>query len=181
MFSKPFHNMNILNFRITTSTDFALSIVSLDPAQDIGAKWKFDKQVYGATGNDGITAFKDVIVRAAGMPKDDGRKLLFATGLAEGDNVITGEARLTALAGRNLADPDLGWSLFKEEGQKTLRYLHDTYGVVWMEALRRILLNPDGNRRSFSLCRRDDGSWDWDYRWLDSGRNAQREALVLGE
>ena len=171
----------ILKFSITTVVNFALAIVSFDPARDIGEKWKFEDGINGPAESDGITAFKEVVAQAALLPKEEGYKLLFATGFTDGQTVITGDDRIKALAGKNLADPDLGWSLFNEEGQKTLRHLNDRYGVVWMEFLRRTLLRPDGSRRGFYLCRVGVGSWRWYYFWLVNDRNASGPALVLGQ
>ena len=173
--------MNTIEFSITIVINFLLKIIGLNPATDIGEGWSFEKEINGAEGNDGITAFKEAIQKAALLPKEEGRKLLFATGLAEGATSITGEDKIKALSKRALADPDLGWSLYKEEGQKTLRYLHDTYGVTWMEFLRRVLRSPGGSRVSLYLYRGDVGSWVWSYYWLDDDRNASIPALALGE
>ncbi len=173
--------MNILEFSITTVVKFAISILSFTPATDIGKDWKFSEEIFGRKGKDGLTAFKEVIIEAAKLPKEEGYNLLFKTGLPEGETVIIGEKKLEAFADENLADPDLLWSLYKEEGQKILRYLHDTYGITWMEALRRILLRSDGLRCSLYLCRLDVGSWLWDCTWLDDVRSARRVALVLGK
>ena len=42
-----------------------------------------------------------------------------------------------------------------------------------------ILRNSNGNRYFLYLYRNDDGSWDWNYNWLDNDRNAGNPALVL--
>ena len=170
----------ILHFSITTIVNFALTIVALDPARDIGEGWKFEDGINGPADNDGLTAFKEVVAAAALLPKEEGYKLLFAT-VTDGQTVITGDDRIKALAGKKLGDPDLGWSLFLEEGQKTLRHLNDRYGVVWMEFLRRTLLSPLGSRSGFCLDRKDDGSWRWHYHWLGYDRDAGAPALVLGQ
>jgi hypothetical protein len=173
--------MNTLTFIIPLT--FSLPILTLNPTTDIGSDWKFvPDELHGPAESDGITAFQELIVQASALPKEQGKALLFATGLADDQEVITGEDRLKVLAGRNHADPNLLWSLYKEDGQKTLRYLHDTYGVVWMEGLRRLLLNSHGSRSGFYLCRDgyDVGSWDWHYYWLDDDRDADDAALVLG-
>lgn len=41
------------------------------------------------------------------------------------------------------------------------------------------LRNPNGNRYSLYLYRKDDGSWDWNYNWLDNDRNASNPTLGL--
>lgn len=44
---------------------------------------------------------------------------------------------------------------------------------------RTILRNPNGNHNSLYLYRKDDGSWHWNYNWLDNNRNASNPALVI--
>ena len=39
--------------------------------------------------------------------------------------------------------------------------------------------SPNGNRYSLILFRKDDGSWDWNYNWLDNDRNASNPAVGL--
>ena len=165
----------------TIVVEFTIKVIGLNPKKDLGKGWSFVRKVNGAKENDGITAFKNTILKAAALPKDQGYELLFATGIAGGATDIKGEDRIKVLAKSNLADPDLLWSLYKEEGQKTLEYLYDTYGVIWMESLRRVLCNQFGSLFSLFLYRENDGSWDWSYRLLDFDRDAVFPALVLGK
>ncbi|MEI6042716.1 MAG: hypothetical protein WCQ00_04095 [bacterium] len=138
------------------------------------------------TDDDGVTPFADMMIRAASIKVKRKHNLLFATGLTE-EQVssnpriqITGEERLALLTAerRAFADPNLGWSLFLEEGQKTLRYLHDKYGLNWMDFLRRIIID-DGRRCAFSLFREGDGSWTWGICPLDCKRGTDSPALAF--
>lgn len=162
------------------NNDQTFCLINLNPATDLSEVWSFDNKVNGPETNDGITAFKEVLIKAAALPKDEGYKLLFATGIVKGATYITGEDRIKALAKSNLADPDLLWSLYKEEGQETLHYLHDTYGVKWMEALRRVLRDTDGRRCSLLLGRLGNGSWSHIADDLRAERSATLPALIIG-
>lgn len=42
--------------------------------------------------------------------------------------------------------------------------------IVIRMASCMFLRNSDGDRYFLDLCRSDDGSWDWDYGWLDGDR-----------
>jgi hypothetical protein len=174
--------MKIIKFEINIVSNFLFDLINFDPAANIGEDYSFKRGAHGQKGNDGITAFEEAVVKAAALPKEEGYRLLFATGIAKGATRITGEDRLRTLAKSNLADPDLLWGLYKEEGQKTLRYLNGTYKVKWMEALRRVLrIVPRGDHYSLYLYCRDNGSWGWDYRWLGYDRDASNPTLVLGK
>ena len=50
--------------------------------------------------------------------------------------------------------------------------------IKWMMSCT-ILRNPNGNRYALYLYRKDDGSWNWNYNWLDNNRNANNPALGL--
>ena len=43
--------------------------------------------------------------------------------------------------------------------------------MVEQAASHTFLRNPDDNRCFLYLYRNDDGSWDWNYNWLDNNRN----------
>jgi hypothetical protein len=99
-----------------------------------------------------------VITKAVFLPKDEGHKLLFPLTL-KGEANLTAKDKIKAFAQLRLADPDLLWSLYMEKGQKTLCYLHDTYGITWMESLRRLLVRPDGGQDSLCLYQVSRYSW----------------------
>ena len=41
-----------------------------------------------------------------------------------------------------------------------------------------ILRNPNGNRYVLYLYRNDDGSWNWNYNWLDNDFNDNNPAAL---
>lgn len=100
------------------------------------------------------------------------------TGLETGELCISGEIKLARLIVKAIqADARFAQTLLEEEGQKTLRFLHDTFGVTWLEFLGTVLRPPLGHRCALCLCRKDVGSWLWNYYWLDLDRNAHNPAL----
>lgn len=157
---------------------FGLKIVRFDPALVFDWGWKLESVVYGPRGNDGISAFQSTIEKASLVSKDEARNMLFASGLSDGNTVVKGEDKIKALSNVNHADPDLIYSLYIEEGQQTLRYLYETYGITWMESLRRIIF-ASFRRCSLYLFRKDDGSWSCGYHWLNYNRDLGKPALVL--
>ena len=50
--------------------------------------------------------------------------------------------------------------------------------MVW-KASRTLLRNSDGNRYFLYLNRNEDGSWDWNYNWLDNDRNRDNVSPLL--
>jgi hypothetical protein len=144
------------------------------------ATLKLAKKVNGLAGNDGIDDFQEAIVKAAALPKVEGRKLLFADGLGQGQVNITGWQKINNLSGRRLAAPDLVWSLCKEHGLETLNYLYYTYDVISMEALLRIFRGTGNHRYSLVIFRERSGSWQWELKCMNAGRYAIHPALVLG-
>jgi hypothetical protein len=77
------------------------------------------------------------------------------------DGYIQGEDLLKELDGKNPLNANVLWYLLdhqelipKEWNDKDVYF----FGTVF--------LSPDGYRCVLCLCRDDDGSWDWDDRWL---------------
>jgi hypothetical protein len=100
------------------------------------------------------------------------------TGLNEGEQCISGEVKLARLIAKAIqADARFAQTLLEEEGQKTLRFLHDALGITWLEFLGTVLRDPDGYRCALCLYRKGDGSWNWYYYWLDDDRRAGNPAL----
>ncbi len=166
-----------VKFEMIISKIFDFPIIEFDPEAVFGSGWKFAPEINGPAENDGVTGFQEAVLKASILPKDQGYRLLFATGLTAGNKVITGENRIKVIPNVNFADPDLPWSLYKEGDQRTLRYFHDTYGVNWMESLRRILLSPRGGQCALCIRRDIDGSWDHDYYWLSDDRDTDNPVL----
>lgn len=125
--------------------------------------------------------------------KDRARAFLFSGGLGR----MTVEKKRVALINerRLLVGPDFGWSLLKEGGfggQKTLRYLHDTFGVQFIDFLGRIIIDPQGNRCALTLFREGtihlkidgvwteiEGSWTWGICRLDCERGDDSPTLAF--
>ena len=103
----------------------------------------------------------------------DFSKVCFENGLKEDESSVTGEdklKRLKRLSGIRL-DAKYGQALYEEKGQATLRFLHDTFGLTWMEFAGTVLRNSGGDRFFLCLYRKDDGSWGWDFGWLGLDRH----------
>jgi hypothetical protein len=111
--------------------------------------------------------------RSLGLAELDFSKISFESGLKEDERYITGEEklkRLTALPEIRL-DAKIGQALYEEKGQATLRFLHDHFGVSWMEFAGTILRDSGGRRYFLYLYRFVGRSWDWSYSWLGYVRN----------
>jgi hypothetical protein len=174
-------HMKTLKFSIVTRKDFTLSLIHLIPAIVFDDGSKFEQAINGV--GDGVTGFVENLVEAHKLHqsghKQEAVNLLFLTGLGENQTLITGEERIQALKDCPLADPDLLFSLVKQEGQVILRWLYDTFGVTWMEALRRTFLGREGLRFTLCLYRRDGGHWVWSNGMLNGERGRDKTALVL--
>ncbi len=174
--------MKAIKFEVRRVVRFNIKIVRFYPERDFDPSLglKFEPKINGLAGNDGVANFERALRMIAGLQREEEKKLLFASGL-DGDTVYqTAEDRIKALANRELADPDLGWSLYKEKGQKTFRYLHDTYGVTWIEFLRRVMRGVDDRRYSLCFVHQNDGMWKADISWLGSNRSINHPALAFG-
>ncbi len=100
------------------------------------------------------------------------------TGLEGDEVVISGEVKRARVILKMIqADARFAQTLLEEEGQKTLRFLHDTLEITWLEFLGTVLRRPNGNRYTLCLYRRDDGSWYRYSDWLDNSRDADNPAL----
>ena len=111
--------------------------------------------------------------RSLALTEVDFSKVRFESGLKDGESVIDGEEklkRLKKMPGIRL-DAKCGQTLYEEQGQATLRFLHEHFNVTWFELSGTILRGPGGNRCFLYLDRRGGGSWRWGYRWLDRARN----------
>jgi len=127
-----------------------------DPVKFVGAGWSIVEED----------------TRSLALTELDFSKVRFESGLQEGERYITGEEklkRLTALPEIRL-DAKIGQALYEEKGQATLRFLHDHFGVSWIEFAGTVLRDSDGRRCFLCLYRRGDGSWDWFCFWLDRVR-----------
>src|SRR3989344_2574625 len=152
-----------------------------NPGLFIGSGVKIWK---GAADENGLKGEEQQDARSLALAKIDFAKAArFETCLIGKETVITGENRLLRLCEREKEfirpDAKIGQTLYEEPGQKTLRWLHKKYGVTWFELPGTELRHSDGYRCFLYLYRYDDGSWDWNGRWLGNVRLAGNPALVL--
>ncbi|TAK57792.1 hypothetical protein EPO17_01015 [Patescibacteria group bacterium] len=152
-----------------------------DPSTFIGQGWTIWK---GEASGNGLSGEEEQDKRSLIITELDASKLTkegnFLTGLEGNESVIVGEKKLARLIVKAIqADAKIAEALYKEEGQKTLRFLYDTLGVTWMEFLGTVLRGPGGGRFALCLCRLGSGGWGWCCDWLDSGRDAGNPALGL--
>ncbi len=136
-----------------------------DPEKFIGSGWTMGEQDE----------------RALFLTEIDFSNVRFESGLRDGESTITGVEKLARLTQGGLIRPDAktGQALHEEKGQATLRFLYDTYRISWMEFAGSVLRRPGGYSGFLYLCRDDDGSWAWDYYWLDYGRGARSVSPLL--
>ncbi len=145
---------------------------------ELGPRWPV---WLGPVDGNGLEGKPDIDLRAGTILAFDASKVRLLDGLNEGQPTITGEEKRRKLrVGIHIQiDVQTLWALYAENGQVTLRWLHDHHEVTWMESLGTILRNPNGRRCSFCLYRWGSGAWGWDCNWVDSRRDASNPALGL--
>jgi hypothetical protein len=163
----------ILKFTIPGLREFILPIHDFDPTVPFGPGWGFDEKIYGLADSDGITRFAELLEQAATVTRDEGYNMLFSTRLNRGQSIET-------LNDKTLADPDLIWSLLMEEGHAILNYLHDSYGVTYLEVLRRLLISREGYHCALCVYRdQADRKWRISCRWLGRLPGPEDPAILL--
>jgi hypothetical protein len=127
-----------------------------DPAKFVGRNWSIVEEDE----------------RSLAVIELDFSKVRFESGLQEGERYITGEEKLKRLMAMPeiRLDAKIGQALYEEKGQATLRFLHDHFGVSWMEFAGTVLRRSGGRRCFLCLVRHGGGSWGWHYGWLGLGR-----------
>ena len=148
------------------------------PEKFIGADWSIWR---GPADGKGLKGEEDQDPRSLTLTEVDFSKAVFDCPLHKGEQYITGEVKLAREKADSKIRLDFGiaMALFHEKGQATLRFLHDTYGVTWMEFTGTVLRHSSGCRYFLCLPRGDDGSWHWYCRWLDGDRSAARVSVRL--
>ena len=119
--------------------------------------------------------------RSLALQEVDFSKVLLETCFEGEETWITGEEKLRRLkaSGHIRLDARIGQALYEEEGQRTLRWLHDTHGIRYVDFMGTILRSPDGDRDVLFLYRGDDGGWDRDYYYLECGWRAHDFSAAL--
>lgn len=171
----------VLTFSITPPPiEFNLPIKEFDPRSILGDSAKFTPEINGPADCDGITNFQTLITKASHLKKDDGLRLLFSNGLDTGRNTMTGEDKIKNFANLPSADPDLLFSLYLQPEQKILQYFYSTYGITYIESVRRVILHPSGALFLMYVCRYEDGkSWACNCSPLGKYRVAHHNILLL--
>lgn len=135
----------------------------------------------GPKNGNGLEGGKEEDERSLVIAEINPTNILALTGLREGESSLTGEERLARLIIESIQlDAKIGETLYREKGQKTLRWLHQTFGVSDFEFLGTTLRRYNGNRCALRLWRHDDGcSWHWNCNPLDYARSSTFPALCL--
>ena len=121
--------------------------------------------------------------QALALKEVDFSKAIFGCPLREDEKYITGDVKLEREKEEDdkflRLDSGVGIALHQEPNQVTLRFLHDTFGMTWMEFTGDVLRSPRGGRDFLCLCRFDGGSWFWLCHWLSRAREATRVSVRL--
>ncbi len=150
-----------------------------DPATFTGEGWSIWR---GPKDGDGLKGDEEQDKSSLAITELDPTKLIAQTGLIDDETTVTGEEKRARLLLKAIqADAKIGEALYKEENQTTLKWLHKTLNVSWIEFLGTTLRSPYGRRGALCLYRRDGGSWDWSAGWLDRSRSASDTALGFAE
>jgi len=136
----------------------------------------------GPANGDGLTGEEEQDARSLLLTEIDFTKLTkegnFLTGLECSEAFLNYEIKRARLIAKMVqADARIAQALYEETGQKTLRFLHDTLGVTWIEFLGTTLRGSHGGRYALYLHRLPDGSWDWHCCWLDVSSSISNFAL----
>lgn len=139
--------------RIRATESHILERQEFDPVKFLGKGWSIDEQLGRRTGNN-----------------LDASQIINKDYLKESESYTTGEERLKHIKA-NSSDIQLDakdfMTLWNEKGHATLKWLYDTRGITFLSFWDTILRDPDGYRYVLCLCRFEDGSWRWNYYWVD--------------
>ena len=140
-----------------------------DPAKFVGdgcSVWRGPRDGKGLEGDEAQDA------RSLALAEIDFSRVRFESGLIKSESTIVGEEKLVRLMAMPeiRLDAKFGQALYEESGQATLCFLHEHFGVSWLEFAGTVLRHSGGGRYFLCLDRRVDGSWNWRYYWLDSDR-----------
>lgn len=150
-----------------------------NPAEFVGAGWSIWR---GPADGKGLEGDEERDQRATTLTGVNLAEVQLVTCLRLGETVTTGEERLNRLKtdGRIRLDENAFkafWenqalipARFKERVNRNIQYIFFD-GVV--------LRSPNGNRYTLYLYFNNDGSWNWNYNWLDNDRNADNPSAVL--
>jgi hypothetical protein len=150
-----------------------------DPAKFIGEGWSIWR---GPKDGKGLEGDEEQDSRSLAITELDPTKLFAQTGLNEDETTVTGEEKRARLMLKAIqADAKIARVLYEEEGQTTLKWLHKTLNLTWIEFLGTTLRSPGGRRNALYLYRDGDGSWSWGCYWLDYNRHASYPAVGFAQ
>lgn len=136
--------------------------------------WKGPKDGKGLDGEE------DQDQRSLAITRIDPANLLLLNGLKHNEKCINGEDRRAIMMLETIQlDVKIGQTLYEEKGQKTLRWLHQVYGVCLFELLGTVIRDEFGDRDVRYFKRNEDGSWSWYLDSLYSRREADHFVLCL--
>lgn len=135
----------------------------------IGEGWKVWR---GPASGNGLEGEADVDLRGEELKEIEWLKVLFETCLNTGEGSIKGEEKLCLL--KQIPNIRLGgnvflslWKDYQENGKDSvLERLYRIEQIRYVDFMGLILRSPNGSRYVLYLCRRADGTWFWDCRWL---------------
>lgn len=158
--------------RFRISDPKSLLTKPFNPTEFIGKSWTTWK---GSIDGDGLSGDDDVDPRSLALSEVELAKFIFETCFLAGEKSITGEEKLRWLK-RKPKFIRFGGTVFyalwldyqanKKNG--ILEWLHQNFGVTFMDFMGQALRGPDGSRRVLCLRRIDGGEWIWGCGWFDN-------------
>jgi len=142
----------------------------------LGENWAFWR---GPKDGDGKHGEEERDRASMALTEVDFEKVNFLTCLEESESSIKGEEKLVRL--RKLNCTLFGTTVFaglwqdyqscQNKADSVLEKLYQQKGITFISFFGDILRRPGGDRCVLYLYRYDDGSWCWDYSWLDNDWN----------
>lgn len=156
-----------------------LRLKPFSPQTFIGPDWAIWR---GPADGNGLQGDEQQDGRSLALQTVDSSQVIFPTCLkeAEGETRIKGEEKLTRLKTGDLIrlDARFGQALWEEEGYKTLEWLRQKKGIIYLDFMGTELRSPDGLRCVLCLYW-DEGAWFLHFNWLDGVWGSDVPSAVL--
>jgi len=169
------------NFQVNAGEPKSIRTKFFNPAEFLGKGWAVWR---GPAGGDGLTGKEDMDQRSLAIKEVDFSQILFETCFKEGENLITGEEKLSRLKQTDHillgGNAFLGlWEDYQANKENSiLEWLFRNRKITYLDFFE-ILRGPSGRRYVLCLYRHVDGWWHWCYGWLDDDWDAGRRSAVL--
>lgn len=150
-----------------------------NPAKFIGVGWNVWR---GPVNGNGLEGDEERDPRAVTLAELDVNKVQLATHLKRGESVTTGEERVKRLKvdGCIRLDENAFQAFWNNKELIPARFKDRVNGNIQFIFFDGVILrSPSGNRCTLYLCFDYDGSWLWNYDWLDYDRDADDPSAVL--